>query len=574
MPMSHDGDDLAPLPPVNPAEEDSVQVDVEIDAEPPPPPVDLATEPASAPRAAPPPKPKPKSPSGSVRPPAPAVLPAPPLRSEATPRASSSKPPGSGDRPPPSIQPMRMIKLGDDRPRSEPPASSLERLSSKPPPAASFDPPTEPIPRIEDAPAPADSFDPPTPPRIEVSVYEGAEDEPTPTTPHVPPPARPMSSPPVHSQRSKPPPPPSARAAQPSSPELDLGAVPAPFVAPPVALVVTPPTPPATQADTTDVPEVEASPSSEDEPQPISIEVASTTTEPPVDAPAEKRKPPPPPKRDKAAPPAPSEHAVQKALEAPKFEPPSPKPRAKPWWEDLFTDDFARGILPLSEAQVRREVNFIEESLGVAKGGVVLDLACGTGHHAVDLSSRGYGVVGFDLSLPQLAIAGEYAQERGQKINFLQGDMRDMSFDEVFDGIYCWNTSFGYFEEERNVAVAERVFKALRPGGNFLLDVINRDFLVEHQPSQVWFEGDACVCMDDMSVDFITSRLRVKRTMMLDDGRTRECTYSIRVYSLHELGKILHDIGFRVTEASGHIAYPGVFFGATSPRVVILAQKP
>jgi hypothetical protein len=80
--------------------------------------------------------------------------------------------------------------------------------------------------------------------------------------------------------------------------------------------------------------------------------------------------------------------------------------------------------------------------------------------------------------------------------------------------------------------------------------------------------------MDDMSVDFITSRLRVKRTMMLDDGRTKECTFSIRIYSLHELGKLLHDIGFRVTEASGHPAYPGVFFGATSPRVVIVAQKP
>jgi hypothetical protein len=61
---------------------------------------------------------------------------------------------------------------------------------------------------------------------------------------------------------------------------------------------------------------------------------------------------------------------------------------------------------------------------------------------------------------------------------------------------------------------------------------------------------------------------------MLDDGRTKECTFSIRIYSLHELGKLLHDIGFRVTEASGHPAYPGVFFGATSPRVVILAQKP
>jgi hypothetical protein len=61
---------------------------------------------------------------------------------------------------------------------------------------------------------------------------------------------------------------------------------------------------------------------------------------------------------------------------------------------------------------------------------------------------------------------------------------------------------------------------------------------------------------------------------MLDDGRTRECNYSVRIYGLHELGKILHDIGFKVIQASGHPSMPGVFFGAQSPRVIILAAKP
>ena len=51
------------------------------------------------------------------------------------------------------------------------------------------------------------------------------------------------------------------------------------------------------------------------------------------------------------------------------------------------------------------------------------------------------------------------------------------AFEETFDGIFCWNTSFGYFEEEKNSAVAQRIFRALRPGGMFLLDVANRDFV-------------------------------------------------------------------------------------------------
>lgn len=293
-------------------------------------------------------------------------------------------------------------------------------------------------------------------------------------------------------------------------------------------------------------------------------------------------KPPPPPKRAAGAPP-PAAPPLE-AVSSPQNPPPTPDPaaakaaqRAKtraPWWEDLFNEDFMRASAKVNEEQVRREVTFIEESLGVAAGGVVLDLGCGAGHHAVEFASRGYGVVGYDLSLYQLALAADVAQERSQKINFLQGDMREMAFEEMFDGVFCWNTTFGYFEEDKNLAVAQRVFKALRPGGMFLIDVINRDFAAASSPQQVWYEGDSCVCMDDMSVDYISSRLRVKRSIILDDGRTKEQMFSLRLYSLHELGKLLHEVGFRVTEASGHPTTPGVFFGPNSPRIIILAQRP
>lgn len=247
--------------------------------------------------------------------------------------------------------------------------------------------------------------------------------------------------------------------------------------------------------------------------------------------------------------------------------------RQKPWWEDLFNDDFIRTMSKITDEQIAREVDFIEDSLGVARGAMVLDMACGTGRHAIDLTRRGYRVVGLDLSLAMLAKAAEEAQERNQKLNFVQGDMREMTFEDMFDGVYCWNTSFGFFEEERNAQVISRVHRALRKGGQFVLDVINRDFALQQQPSLVWFEGDGCICMDEMQIDWITSRMRVKRTMMMDDGRSREIEYSIRIYSLHELGKLLHDHGFRVAEVSGRVSTPGVFFGSESPNVLILAEK-
>lgn len=253
---------------------------------------------------------------------------------------------------------------------------------------------------------------------------------------------------------------------------------------------------------------------------------------------------------------------------------PSAKPRKKPWWEEIFGDDFSRAHKPLTEAQAGREALFISQTLELQKGSVVLDLCCGQGQHAVELSRLGFPVVGYDLSVFQLAVAADSAQAARQKINFLQGDMREMAFDSMFDAIVSWDTSFGYFEEEKNFDVAKRMFAALKPGGSLLLDVMNRDYAAREAPNNHWFEGDGCICMDDMSLDWITSRLKVKRSVILDDGRSKELTYSIRLYNLSEIGKLLHDVGFRVLSVSGALSTPGAFLGSRSPRIIIRAQKP
>ena len=437
-----------------------------------------------------------------------------------------------------------------------PPLSAVSSSSVPPPPVVQLRPPPPPPP-VELGPVPAEEVrPPPPPPKVDLAAPPTEEVRPLP-----PPPKADL----VPTDEVRPPPPP---------PKVDLGAVPPEELREVLAEVEA-----STEASEKPA-ETEEELGREDAISLPPEELAALKAE--QDAKAEAVKPPPPPKRTTGAL---NVGAPAAAAEAPPKEPPpTPDPAAakaaqraktrQPWWEDLFNEDFMRASVRVSDEQVRREVTFIEESLGVAAGGVVLDLGCGAGHHAVEFASRGYGVVGYDLSLYQLALAADVAQERSQKINFLQGDMREMAFEEMFDGVFCWNTTFGYFEEDKNLAVAQRVFKALRPGGMFLVDVLNRDFAAASAPCSVWYEGDSCVCMDDMSVDYISSRLRVKRSIILDDGRTKEALYSLRLYSLHELGKLLHEVGFRVTEASGHPATPGVFFGPNSPRIIMLAQRP
>lgn len=279
---------------------------------------------------------------------------------------------------------------------------------------------------------------------------------------------------------------------------------------------------------------------------------------------------PPPPPREANRPPPPPKPPAQAAI-PPDAE--TGKRARKKWWEEFFNDDYFRTV-PLPQPKtILAESSFIIERLGLPPGAAILDVGCGLGLHAIELTRAGYNVVGLDLSLPMLSRAADEAQDQGLKINFLQTDMREMAFESMFDAVYCWGTTFGYFDDDQNRLVVERLHRALKPGGLLLLDVVNRDYVTRSVPNSAWFQGDACVVMEEMNCNYINSRLTVKRQVMLDDGRQNETVYTIRLYSLHELGQILHQRGFRVVEVSGRQATPGVFFGADSPQLIIVAER-
>jgi len=61
---------------------------------------------------------------------------------------------------------------------------------------------------------------------------------------------------------------------------------------------------------------------------------------------------------------------------------------------------------------------------------------------------------------------------------------------------------------------------------------------------------------------------------VFQDGRQVEQDISIRAYSLHELGKLLRQAGFRVQDVSGSLATKGHFFGATSRNIIMVCERP
>ncbi len=105
----------------------------------------------------------------------------------------------------------------------------------------------------------------------------------------------------------------------------------------------------------------------------------------------------------------------------------------------------------------------------------VLALASGGGQQAPILSAAGAHVTVFDNSPRQLARDREVAEREGLTMNFVEGDMRDLSVfvDESFDFIFHPVSNL-FIHEIR--PVWKEAFRVLRRGGSMLVGIMNPIF--------------------------------------------------------------------------------------------------
>ena len=347
------------------------------------------------------------------------------------------------------------------------------------------------------------------------------------------------------------------------------------------------------------VPELDISELAERAEQSGEIEVdveESVEVKPPAPLPRAQTAPPVPPEAsrksaaslDSMQTPPPTPPAAAVAHKAPPAPPPAKKApapvavaavtkdatsRGKPWFVDLFDEDYLRTLPFLTPQATQAEAEFVLDTMSLAPGAQVLDVGCGYGRHAMELAARGFHIVGLDLSTPLLVRGGEEAHRRGLTINFIRGDMRELDFENQFDGAYCLFSTFGYFDDETNKKTLQNIARALKPNGKILIEILNRDYVIADLPTRVWWEGEGCVVLEEVELNYFSSRIQVNRSVVFDDGRQLEQEISVRAYSLHEVGKLMHAAGFRVLEVSGGYQTRGRFFGNQSRHIIVLAER-
>lgn len=181
--------------------------------------------------------------------------------------------------------------------------------------------------------------------------------------------------------------------------------------------------------------------------------------------------------------------------------------------------------------------------------GLILDLGCGTGSLTLELSKRGYDMIGVDCSEDMLEIAEEKRHLSSENILYLLQDMREFELYGTVRAVVSVCDSLNYIlEYEDLVQVFSLVNNYLDPDGLFIFD-LNTPYkysvlLGEHtiaetreESSFIWenfYDEEDCINEYDLTL-FIKEKGNVYK-------RYQETHYQ-RCYTLDEIRSALDKAG-------------------------------
>jgi ubiquinone/menaquinone biosynthesis C-methylase UbiE len=243
------------------------------------------------------------------------------------------------------------------------------------------------------------------------------------------------------------------------------------------------------------------------------------------------------------------------------------------WWRDFFNEDYIDVYGTEDAKKSEAEVEGIISLLEPAKGSSILDLCCGYGRHTLSLAQKGFCLTGLDFSEVLLEKAQAAARDSAADINLVRADMRWIPFLSRFDYVINIFTAFGYFQsEDDDQSVLNGVYRALKPKGEFLLDTINREWVLSRFQKENWEELEGGrYALDERKFDPVSSRISA-RTLLLGTGENIERRHSMRFYTLTEMVRMIERAGMRLISFHGHL--DGRKYWLDTPRMVIRAEKP
>lgn len=122
------------------------------------------------------------------------------------------------------------------------------------------------------------------------------------------------------------------------------------------------------------------------------------------------------------------------------------------------------------------EFECLARHIGSTKNKKIIEIGCGTGFFLRKFAQKAEETVGFDLTEGMLSAGKKIAAEKGLEIEYVQGDvLAGLPFnDEYFDIVYS-NSMIEFFKMEEVRQVLKEMWRLLKPGGKFVIGVLNSE---------------------------------------------------------------------------------------------------
>ena len=230
------------------------------------------------------------------------------------------------------------------------------------------------------------------------------------------------------------------------------------------------------------------------------------------------------------------------------------------WWSNIFNSLYLKTDSDVVEDLniTRKEVDLFSEILNLTADDTILDLCCGQGRHALEITRRGFKVEGLDRSRYLIQKAKASAKKENLNVKFKEGDARKLPFSpDNFEVVMMLGNSFGYFETvQDDLRILKEIFRVLKPWGRLLLDVTDGEYVKEkfQARSWEWISKKLFVCRErSLSAD--RQRL-ISREVVTDvtKGVIADQFYAERLYTKENLLTLFKEAGFSDVVVHGEIA--------------------